>query len=491
MYYVSTRGEGIKKTSQEAILKGLADDGGLYVPVEIPKLKKSWNELKNYSYKDISQEILSVYFDDFKEDELKEIVDISYRDKFLNDNIVEIKKCGNDYFLELFHGKTLAFKDMALSLMPNMMEFVLKKIQKKGIILVATSGDTGKAALEGFSAREKIDIAVFYPNEGISEIQRKQMVTQEGDNVKVIGVKGNFDDAQTGLKKAFLKYKNSNLEDVIISSANSINIGRLLPQVIYYYYSYIELLRRREIWEGERINIVVPTGNFGNILAGYYAKLMGLPIKKIICASNENDVLKDFFDTGTYDVERDFKQTLSPSMDILVSSNLERLLYHVEKNGEKIKAKMESLKEKNKFEISDFLKSNINEFEAERISDEETSKYIKKVYDIFEYVIDPHTAVAYGALEKYKVKTADTTKTIIVSTASPFKFPKTVASALGINLKEKSDWDYVDCICEKFQLEMPNVIKKIREVEVIHNDLIEKSEIEYMVDEIIKGSVGK
>ncbi len=347
MNYLSTRNKDVRVTASQAILKGLSDDGGLFVPDSIPRLSTPLSELKNMGYKEIAFDVMSRFFTYFTEEELKNCIDRAYDEKFETSDIAELKKADGAWFLELYHGKTIAFKDMALSILPHLLTTAAKKnnVKEDIVILTATSGDTGKAALAGFADVPGTRIIVFYPRDGVSRIQKLQMVTQKGDNTAVVAIRGNFDDAQTGVKNMFNDRElNKTLKDkgFLFSSANSINIGRLIPQVVYYMYAYAKLLEKKEIAEGERINVCVPTGNFGNILAAYYAKQMGLPIHKLICASNENKVLFDFFTTGEYDRNREFILTTSPSMDILISSNLERLIFHSAGNdAAKTKALME------------------------------------------------------------------------------------------------------------------------------------------------------
>lgn len=438
LFYRSTRDDSVKVTASQAILKGLAADGGLYVPDSIPSLDKSLSELSKMSYKEVAYEVMKLMLDDFTEEELKSCINRAYDSKFDTEEIAPLVKAEGAYYLELFHGATIAFKDMALSILPHLLTTSAKKnnVKNEIVILTATSGDTGKAALAGFADVPGTKIIVFYPKNGVSPIQEKQMVTQKGDNTYVIGIKGNFDDAQTGVKKIF---GDKELEKVMdnagfqFSSANSINIGRLVPQIVYYVYAYAKLLANGEIKEGEKINVVVPTGNFGNILAAFYAKNMGLPINKLVCASNENKVLYDFFTTGTYDRNRDFVLTTSPSMDILISSNLERLLYHLTGEDDKlINEWFTALKNDGRYEVNDSVKAAIKEnFYAGCCDDEQTKGAIKEVFDEYSYLMDTHTAVAYKVYEDYKKKTGDNTKTLIASTANPYKFGFAVYDALG------------------------------------------------------------
>ena len=426
-YYISTRGDNTRLRASEAILKGLANDGGLYVPQVFPKLQKDWKELGDLNYQELAFEIMRVFLKDFSEEELKNCIKNAYDDSFTNSKIAPIKKVGDVGILELFHGPTLAFKDMALTILPYLMTTSMKKhgIKEKVVIITATSGDTGKAALAGFAEVEGTEIIVFYPKDGVSKIQELQMITQKGENTHVVGIDGNFDDAQTGVKEIFENkdFNKTLLEKgYVLSSANSINIGRLLPQVVYYFYGYFQQVKMGEIRIGDSINYVVPTGNYGNILAGYWAKKLGLPINKLICASNENKILTDFLNDGEYDINREFKKTLSPSMDILVSSNLERLLYDLS-DSSTVSKLIEELKDKGVYKINDEMKSKLKEcFLGYNCDDEETLKTINDVYSKYDYIMDTHTSVAYCAYEKYKKHRNKLIKTVVIKTSSPFKF---------------------------------------------------------------------
>ncbi len=489
--YKSTRGsEPISCT--EAIVKGISEDGGLYVPVELPKIDKSFSELKELNYQQLAEYVIGKFFPDFTEEELKNCVYGAYDSKFTDDRIVPIKSCDKANFLELYHGATLAFKDMALSILPYFTTTSLKKLNQKDklVILTATSGDTGKAALEGFKDVEGTEIIVFYPKAGVSQVQERQMITQEGENTFVVGIDGNFDDAQNGVKEAFNNIefnKELNGEGFRLSSANSINIGRLVPQVVYYVYGYLNLLKEGKIKDGEEINVVVPTGNFGNILAAYYAKNMGVPISKLITASNENNVLYDFFSTGKYDRNRELKLTTSPSMDILISSNLERLLYEVSgKDSEKVKELMNSLANEGIYEVDENIKANLSDFYGNYTDEKETQETIKRVYDEYGYLIDTHTAVAYDVYEKYKKETGDDRQTLIASTASPFKFTRSVSDALGIETENKSDFELVYELSEKSGLKIPVSIYKIEEREILHDNLCSKNEMKEIIKKLLK-----
>lgn len=475
LFYRSTRDDSVKVTASQAILKGLASDGGLFVPDSIPTLDKSLEELSKMSYKEVAYEVMKLMLDDFTEEELKDCINKAYDAKFDTEVIAPLVKADGAYFLELFHGSTIAFKDMALSILPHLLITSAKKnnVKNEIVILTATSGDTGKAALAGFADVKGTKIIVFYPKNGVSPIQEKQMVTQKGDNTYVLGINGNFDDAQTGVKKIF---GDKELEKVMneagyqFSSANSINIGRLVPQIVYYVYAYAQLLASGEITAGEKINAVVPTGNFGNILAAFYAKNMGLPINKLICASNENKVLYDFFATGAYDRNREFVLTTSPSMDILISSNLERLIYRIAgNNSDKNAQLMQSLKETGKYEITDEMKAQLADFYGNYATEAEDASTIQKIYEDTGYIIDTHTAVAAAVYEKYKKDTADTTKTVIASTASPYKFTRSVMNAIDHKYDAMSDFELVDELSKLSGVKVPQAIEDIRTAPVLHD----------------------
>ena len=438
LLYKSTRNSEKKVTASEAILKGLAEDGGLFVPEQIPTLDVTMEELKNMTYQETAYAVMKQFLTDFTEEELKHCIDSAYDSKFDTEVIAPLVKVGDVYHLELFHGATIAFKDMALSILPHLMTTSAKKnhVTKDIVILTATSGDTGKAALEGFADVEGTEIIVFFPSDGVSEVQKRQMTTQEGKNTHVFAIHGNFDDAQTGVKKIFNDDEFSAMlkeNGIKLSSANSINIGRLVPQVAYYVYAYIRLLEQGAVKEGEKINIVVPTGNFGNILAAYYAKNMGIPVNRFICASNKNKVLTDFINTGVYDTNREFYCTNSPSMDILISSNLERLLYHLSGgDGAAISKLMEDLENEKRYQVSGAVKEKMSDFFGGFADEEETKKAIAEMYEKYGYLIDTHTAVAYKVYEDYRNATGDETPTVIASTASAYKFAVSVAEALNI-----------------------------------------------------------
>lgn len=485
--YKSTRSESTPVTASRAILKGLAEDGGLYVPMEIPALDVSLQALSEMTYQEAAYEVMKLYLTDFTEDELKSCIDKAYDDKFDTEAIAPLSEAGNAFYLELYHGATIAFKDMALSILPHLLTTSAKKngVKNEIVILTATSGDTGKAALSGFADVEGTRIIVFYPKNGVSPIQEKQMVTQKGANTHVVGIHGNFDDAQTGVKKLFgdeTLAKEMQEKGFQFSSANSINIGRLVPQIVYYVYSYAMLLGQGKIAEGEEINVVVPTGNFGNILAAYYAKNMGVPIHKLICASNDNKVLFDFFQSGIYDRNREFILTSSPSMDILISSNLERLIYRIAGNdANKNAALMKFLSEKGVYEITEEMREALSDFAGGYASEEECFSMIGKLYDKFGYVIDTHTAVAAAVYEKYRKSTGDETKTIIASTASPYKFTRSVMKAIDEKYDSMGDFELVDELSRLSNTEVPKAIEEIRTAPVLHDTVCEKDEMQSVV----------
>ena len=492
LLYKSTRNSDKTVTASQAILKGLADDGGLFVPVSVPKLDVTMDELKDMSYQETAYAVMKQFFTDFTEEELKTCINNAYDSKFDTEEIAVTKKVDGAYYLELFHGATIAFKDMALSILPHLLVTSARKnnVKNEIVILTATSGDTGKAALAGFADVPGTKIIVFYPKSGVSPIQEKQMVTQKGDNTYVIGIKGNFDDAQTGVKKMF---SNKELAKVMndngfqFSSANSINIGRLVPQVVYYVKAYADLLKQGALKAGEPMNVVVPTGNFGNILASYYAKQMGIPIGKFVCASNKNKVLFDFFETGKYDRNREFYVTTSPSMDILISSNLERMIYRIAGNDAKQCAKfMAALTKDGEYVITDAMKAELSEFFGAFGSEEETAVKIKEVYDKEGYVMDTHTAVAAVAYDKYKAATGDDkTPTVIASTASPYKFTRSVMDAIDPAYDAEDDFELVDELNKVSKTAIPKAIEEIRTAPVLHDTVCETAAMEDEVKKIL------
>ncbi len=491
LLYNSTRSADVKVTASQAILKGLADDGGLYVPERIPALDISIEALSKMDYRQVAYEVMKLFLTDFTEEELKTCINRAYDDKFDTDVIAPLVKADGAYYLELFHGATIAFKDMALSILPHLLTTSAKKNQVKNeiVILTATSGDTGKAALEGFSDVEGTSIIVFYPKNGVSPIQEKQMVTTKGKNTKVVGIIGNFDDAQNGVKAMFGDRELAaelDAKGYQFSSANSINIGRLVPQIVYYVYAYTRLLESGEIANGEKVNFVVPTGNFGNILAAFYAKNMGLPVGKLICASNDNKVLYDFFTTGTYDKNREFVLTTSPSMDILISSNLERLIYRIAgADAAKNKALMDALKSEGKYDITEDMKAQLTDFYGNYATEAETAEVIKALYEKTGYVIDTHTAVAASVYGKYAADTKDTTKTVIASTASPFKFTRSVMDAIDMKYDSMTDFELVDELSKIANVKVPNAIEEIRTAPVLHDIVCDKTEMKATVQKIL------
>ena len=485
--YSSTRNSEPKFTASQAILKGLADDGGLFVPDHIPALSCSMRDLAGKFYQEVAYEVMKLFFTDFTEEELKNCIERAYDSKFDTEEIAPLVEAEGTYYLELFHGATIAFKDMALSILPHLMITSAKKnqVQNEIVILTATSGDTGKAALAGFAGVEGTKIIVFYPKNGVSPIQERQMVTQKGDNTFVVGIRGNFDDAQTGVKALFNDKELAQemaAAGLQFSSANSINIGRLVPQVVYYVYAYAKLFQEERIAEGEKINVVVPTGNFGNILAAFYARQMGVPIGKLICASNENKVLYDFFATGTYDRNREFVLTTSPSMDILISSNLERLIYRIAgEDAQKNAALMESLARTGVYEITEQMREQLADFYGNYADEAETAGRIRQMYENTGYVLDTHTAVASAVYQKYREASKDETVTVIASTASPFKFTRSVMNAIDGKYDAMSDFELVDELARIGRLDVPNAIAEIRTAPVVHDNICDKTEMKAVV----------
>ncbi len=498
MQYQSTRNKTILTSSANAIKQGLSVEGGLFVPERIPMLTKDEIiALKDKTYKERAYFILSKYLTDFTDEELKKCIDSAYtKEKFGTDAIAPVYKLNNKtYFLELWHGPTCAFKDMALQILPHFLTTAMKKTNETDevVILVATSGDTGKAALEGFCDVEGTRIIVFFPNNGVSEIQKLQMITQEGNNVGVVAVNGNFDDAQNGVKAIFTDdgYKTELANAKFkLSSANSINWGRLVPQIVYYFSAYADMLQGDEIKIGEAINVVVPTGNFGNILAAYYAKKMGLPIKKLICASNENNVLTDFINTGVYDKNRQFHVTISPSMDILISSNLERFLFDLSGSQDNLISElMEKLKTEGKYEISDAMKEEMKKvLWAGCANDEETMQTIKKCMEEYDYCMDTHTAVGKTVYDKYVNATNDLTKTVIASTASPFKFNQSVLIALeGYSLVAgKDEFALLDILKEKSGLNIPSSLADLKTKPRLFDLVCDKEQMPQVVKDFLQ-----
>lgn len=495
MFYKSTRNSAINVDSATAITQGISVEGGLFVPNEIPKITlEEINMLADMNYSERATFIFKKYLTDFTDVEIKYCTDNAYNtDNFENESIIELSHLfDGTYMLELWHGPTCAFKDMALQILPYFLTTSAKKINlnKKIVILVATSGDTGKAALEGFKDIEGTQILVFYPENGVSPMQKRQMTTQDGENVDVCAINGNFDDCQNGVKEILtdndIKAKLEE-EALIFSSANSINWGRLVPQIVYYISAYVTLAKDKEVELGEKINVVVPTGNFGNILAAYYSKKMGLPINKLICASNVNNVLTDFINTGVYDRNREFYATSSPSMDILISSNLERLLYHFTGDNDKqISEWYASLSSTGIYEVTEDVKKILQEeFFAGYSDDEQTKDTIRAIYNQYSYTCDTHTAVAVKVYNDYKNKTNDKTKTIIASTASPYKFSASVLKAIDKGSEVSDEYEMIERLNELSKFEIPESLAELKNKKVKYTNSIEKAEMKgYVLKEL-------
>lgn len=496
MFYNSTRNNNIRVSSAEAITQGISVEGGLFVPEEMPSITlEEIKSLGDMSYADRAAYVFATYLTDFTDAEIHYCTDNAYSTKnFETENIAEIAHLfDGTYMLELWHGPTCAFKDMALQILPYFLTTSAKKINldKKIVILVATSGDTGKAALEGFKDVENTQIMVFYPEQGVSPMQKRQMKTQEGSNVGVCAIKGNFDDCQNGVKVIFTNEDvKTQLSDSgkMFSSANSINWGRLVPQIVYYISTYAQLVKDEEISIGDKINVVVPTGNFGNILAAYYAKHMGLPINKLICASNINNVLTDFIKTGVYDRNRKFYATCSPSMDILISSNLERLLYIMTgKNDEIIRDWFGKLSSEGKYEVTDDIKKKLaEEFYAGYCDDAQTKATISEIYGKYSYTCDTHTAVAVKVYEDYKKETSDNTKTVIASTASPYKFSASVLEAIEGSKADIDEYSMVDKLAELSDIPVPSALADLQNKPERFNESIDKETMrEYVLGHLL------
>ena len=473
MNYRSTRNNTIRKNDKTALLQGLSEDGGLFVLENFNEKKIDLKNLLDKSYTDIAFEVLKLFFS-FDESKLKSIIEKAYS-KFSTSKVTPLVELKDAHVLELFHGPTSAFKDVALTLLPYLIQLALEGSDQEILILTATSGDTGKAALEGFKDVDQTEIIVFYPKNGVSKIQELQMRTQEGKNTKVCAIEGNFDDAQTAVKNIFLDEElQKKLGKKKFSSANSINIGRLTPQIVYYIVAYIDLVKNKKINLGDKINFVVPTGNFGDILAGYYAKKLGLPVNKLVCASNKNNVLYDFLTTGIYDRNREFLKTISPSMDILISSNLERLLYDLSGSDDKyIKSLMDELKQSGKYQVNaDILTKLKAEFGSGYASDEETSQVIKKVWEEEKYLLDPHTAVAYKVMLEQNLED----KTVVLSTASPYKFCTSVANAV-LNITDEDEFKLMEKLYEFTKVPVPENLKNLNSKEIRHSDLVKREDM--------------
>ena len=483
MNYISTRGNNQKMTSAQAIIAGLADDGGLFVPDELPQVDMEFIKgLTKLSYQERAARVLGCFLTDYTDEEIKGCVERAYGGGKFDDAAVAPLNIMEDEVsvLELWHGPTSAFKDMALQLLPQLLSTALKKTGEKNqvLILVATSGDTGKAALEGFKDVEQTKIIVFYPENGVSRIQKLQMVTQQGENVAVTAVKGNFDDAQSGVKAIFSDREfNAKLNEagVSLSSANSINWGRLVPQIVYYFSAYADLLKAGVIRAGDEISFTVPTGNFGDILAGYYALRMGLPVKKLICASNTNNVLTDFLTTGVYDRNRDFFKTISPSMDILISSNLERLLYHVTNDAAQVAEWMKSLAETGRYDVGAEVLAKIQAtFGCDWADDEKTMETINAVYGERRYIADTHTAVAWDSAHKYMLQ-GNAEPMVVVSTASPYKFNESVLTALGETIEGMDEFQLLDKLQSLNSFKIPAGLAALKNAQVRHSNVVEKT----------------
>ena len=494
MEFTSTRAIKDFKSAQ-AITNGISQEGGLFVPTSFPSLSKDLlAKMVDMDYKQRAVEVLRLYLTDFTEEELKYCVEGAYEGKFDNNNPAPLAMINNKAsMLELWHGPTCAFKDMALQLLPYLLTTSAKKVAdgKTMVILVATSGDTGKAALDGFADVENTKILVFYPVDGVSPMQKLQMTTQTGSNVSVCAIEGNFDDAQTGVKKIFTNDEMRNLlkeNNMEFSSANSINFGRLVPQIVYYVSAYCDLLKEGRLADGDKFNVVVPTGNFGNILAAYYAKQMGIPIGKFICASNKNNILTDFINTGVYDRNRDFFTTSSPSMDILISSNLERLLYELYDHDEtKISDLMNALSTNGKYEIDSEVLSKLKaEFVGGCCDDEQTAQTIEKMFKDYNYLCDTHTAVAVKVYEDYVKQTGDETQTVIVSTASPYKFAQSVLTAVDTLDGTDSEFDMVEKLSAVTKTDIPKSLADLKSREILHKNCVKKEEMSDFIKNSLK-----
>lgn len=487
LVYQSTRDANNTVTASQAILQGLATDGGLFTPISYPQVELDFAKLKDASYQEVAKLILSAFLDDFTDQELDDCINNAYDSKFDTPEIVPLVKLNGQYNLELFHGATIAFKDMALSILPHLMTTAAKKhdLKNKIVILTATSGDTGKAAMAGFADVPGTEIIVFYPKNGVSKVQELQMTTQTGNNTHVVAIEGNFDDAQTNVKRMF---NDAALRERLaahklqFSSANSMNIGRLVPQIVYYVYAYSQLVKTGQIVAGDKINFTVPTGNFGNILAAYYAKQIGLPVGKLICASNENNVLTDFFKTHVYDKKRSFKVTSSPSMDILVSSNLERLIFHLLGNSaEKTADLMKSLNQHGQYELTDFAPAILELFAAEYATEVETAAEIKRVYEASDYIEDPHTAVASAVYQKYRTAAGDETTTVIASTASPYKFPVVAVEAVT-GQTGLSDFEALTKLHEISGIAVPSAVSNLETAQIRHKTTVAADQMQAAVE---------
>lgn len=480
--YISTRDKNIQISAKDAIKKGFADDGGLFVYPELSQLKVDLSSLKDLSYQQIAAIVLEKLLPDFSKEEIEDSINNAYNSSFDTTDITPVVDVDNFHVLELFHGPTSAFKDVGLQMLPQLMKHVLDD-DSKVMILTATSGDTGKAALEGFKNLEHMGITVFYPHNGVSKIQQLQMETTNGNNTEITAIRGNFDDAQSNVKKIF---NDKELEKelgpkVSLSSANSINIGRLIPQVVYYFASYIQLVNKKSIKLGDKVNFTVPTGNFGDVLAGYYAKQMGLPVNKFIVASNENNVLTKFFETGVYDRNMPFFQTVAPSMDIQISSNFERLLYYKSnEDTDYVKDLMNQLESTGRYQVSDEVMANIKkDFYCGFSTDKEIEQSIKEVYQDEYYLMDPHTAVGYKVMRDYE-KTGDQTPNVLLSTASPYKFVRVVAQSI-LDAVPNDDFDVMQKLAQVTDIPIPENLANVWNLPTLHQDVIDKDQMKEYV----------
>ena len=484
LFYTSTRDPGVHVSASKAILRGLSEDGGLFVPERFPALSISYEAMADMTYQELAFEVMRLFLTDFSEDELRECICSAYDSKFDDPQIAPLAQAAGNWYLELFHGKTIAFKDMALSILPYLMTTAARKnkVDHEIVILTATSGDTGKAALAGFADVPGTKIVVYYPKHGVRAIQEKQMITQKGDNTFVVGIEGNFDQAQTGVKTMFsdrVLREEMHQANLQFSSANSINIGRLVPQIVYYVHAYCRLIKNGAIRPGDKINVTVPTGNFGNILAAWYAKQMGLPIGRLICASNENKVLFDFFQNGIYDRNRPFLLTSSPSMDILISSNLERLLYHICGNdADETARRMRDLSKKGRYEISEPMRAELACFTGGFATQQETAEEIARVKNESGYILDTHTAVASCVWRKYREQKKNPRVNVIVSTASPFKFTRSVLEAIGENTDGADDFVLADKLSDLSGIPVPPAVEEIRNAPIRHQTVVPPEQME-------------
>lgn len=487
LMYRSTRDADNRVTASQAVLRGLAADGGLFIPEAFPKLDVPLADLAAMNYQETAYAVMKQFLADYTEEELRYCIRSAYDEKFDTEEIAVLREAAGAYYLELFHGATIAFKDMALSILPYLMTTAAKKNHetREIVILTATSGDTGKAALAGFADVPGTRIIVFYPKDGVSPVQEKQMVTQKGANTCVIGIRGNFDDAQSGVKRLFGDTALGGDLDragFCFSSANSINIGRLVPQVAYYVYAYGRLLASGRLSAGEPMNVVVPTGNFGNILAAWYAKNMGLPIGKLVCASNENKVLYDFFTDGVYDRNRAFILTSSPSMDILISSNLERLVCHSCGGDAQMDAQlMQSLRTEGRYAVTQAMRDAMGDFAGGYATEEQTAQEISRVYREAGYVLDTHTAVASYVFHTYFAQQFGSVPTVIASTASPYKFARSVLTAIDPKYQEPDDFELIDALHELSGVPVPRAVEELRTAQVLHDRVIDVDQMEAAV----------